>query len=304
MMMKKSLLFVAFALFGAGACDLPDKDIGDESETAAADSGTPGDACEPGETVPAADGCNTCTCDDDGALACTEIACEPDCEPGTTVPAGDGCNTCLCNEDGSLSCTEIGCDPGSCEDGDEMPAGDGCNTCTCDGGDWICTTIGCAPGDCEPGTTVDAPDGCNTCECLDDGTLACTEIACEPGGDDPFDDGGLAVCGADVPFDPVWIESATLEGDLLTVGLSYSGGCEEHLLGGCWDLSFNESEPVQTSITIAHDSMGDLCEAAPFEEVVIDLTLLREQYAEAYGSETGTIMLGIAGYEGSIEYTF
>ncbi len=298
MMMKKSFLFVAFALFGASACDLPDKDIGDESETAAGDSGAPGDACEPGETVPAADGCNTCSCDDDGTLACTEIACEPDCEPGSTVPAGDGCNTCLCNEDGSLSCTEIGCDPGSCEDGDEMPAGDGCNTCSCDGGDWICTTIDCGPSDCEPGTTVDAPDGCNTCECLDDGSLACTEIDCDPA-HNPFDDNTLAFCGG--PTDALFVESVVLEGDLLTVGVSYSGGCAEHRLGGCWnDPSFLEMDPLQTEIIIAHDNMGDKCEAEISDEVVIDLSTIRE----SVGDSANSIIVTLKGYDGSIEYTF
>lgn len=28
-----------------------------------------------GDTFPATDGCNTCTCEDDGAVYCTEIGC-------------------------------------------------------------------------------------------------------------------------------------------------------------------------------------------------------------------------------------
>lgn len=41
-------------------------------------------SCEPGDTMPADDGCNTCTCDDSGFWACTEIACPemPLCMPG------------------------------------------------------------------------------------------------------------------------------------------------------------------------------------------------------------------------------
>lgn len=36
----------------------------------------------PGDSFPATDGCNTCTCMEDGTVACTEMACLPDdCDP-------------------------------------------------------------------------------------------------------------------------------------------------------------------------------------------------------------------------------
>lgn len=68
------------------ACDLPPKDIGDESESNGGSgsgsdggdsdgSGTDGTpACNDGDTMLAPDGCNTCTCTD-GAFACTELGC-------------------------------------------------------------------------------------------------------------------------------------------------------------------------------------------------------------------------------------
>lgn len=77
--------------------------------------------CSLGETKTADDGCNTCTCTEEG-WACTEMACaEPDspgqeCTLGTTKPAEDGCNTCTCDESG-WSCTELGCEP------NEQPTG-------------------------------------------------------------------------------------------------------------------------------------------------------------------------------------
>lgn len=37
------------------------------------------------------------------------------CTEGETKPAGDGCNTCTCTADGDWACTEIACDPGSCQ---------------------------------------------------------------------------------------------------------------------------------------------------------------------------------------------
>jgi len=68
-----------------------------------------------GDTVPAPDGCNTCTCLPGGTLACTEIAC-PVCvfngtihRVGETFPAGDGCNVCTCLGGGRVVCTLRAC---------------------------------------------------------------------------------------------------------------------------------------------------------------------------------------------------
>jgi hypothetical protein len=42
--------------------------------------------CKPGESFPAADGCNTCTCGMDGVLGCTLLDCEPVCPPPIMKP--------------------------------------------------------------------------------------------------------------------------------------------------------------------------------------------------------------------------
>jgi hypothetical protein len=70
-----------------------------------------------GERFPATDGCNTCSCEAGGAVACTEIACAPSSclyegksySPGDSFPASDGCNTCTCGDSGAVGCTKIGC---------------------------------------------------------------------------------------------------------------------------------------------------------------------------------------------------
>jgi hypothetical protein len=104
---------VPFLLAGAlvgltlSACDFGPKMIGDETQGAL--------NCEDGETKPAEDGCNTCSCAD-GEWACTEKACEgqssapAECNDGDMMPAPDGCNSCSCFE-GNWACTQIGCDP-------------------------------------------------------------------------------------------------------------------------------------------------------------------------------------------------
>jgi hypothetical protein len=52
--------------------------------------------------------------------------------PGERFPAGDGCNSCECQPDGSVACTEIGCpdggvdaNPASCAPSNGCPSGPG-----------------------------------------------------------------------------------------------------------------------------------------------------------------------------------
>lgn len=53
-----------------------------------------GETYEPGESFPAGDGCNTCTCAEDGSVACTLIACPDVCggPDGLTCAADEYCN--------------------------------------------------------------------------------------------------------------------------------------------------------------------------------------------------------------------
>ncbi|GMV42495.1 MAG: hypothetical protein AMXMBFR64_42110 [Myxococcales bacterium] len=152
-----------------------------------------------GESFPAGDGCNTCTCSVSG-VGCTKIGCPPPkgCEyngtwyaVGDTFWAADGCNTCTCGDGGFVGCTKMGCVGDGCwvegtyyEPGKSFPSPDGCNTCVCQkGGMAMCTLMACAPvcsyggKNYEYGETFPSTDGCNTCTCMDGG-VACTEMAC------------------------------------------------------------------------------------------------------------------------------
>ncbi|WP_437964736.1 hypothetical protein WMF04_34390 [Sorangium sp. So ce260] len=154
----------------------------------------------PGDTFPDDDGCNSCSCTEDGSVACTLMACIDGCTsngvthaPGEVFPAG--CNTCVCMKDGTVVCTQIWCEVSCTYDGrdyapgDSFPASDGCNTCTCDpsgSGEVGCTEIACHG--CEQdgighavGASFPSGDGCNTCTCNADGDIVCTEIACPAG---------------------------------------------------------------------------------------------------------------------------
>ncbi|HIA03146.1 MAG TPA: hypothetical protein EYN66_14780, partial [Myxococcales bacterium] len=76
-----------------------------------------------------------CVCDIGEVDECED----PDaCEPGTTFAAGDGCNTCSCPESGKKSeaaCTALGCPP--YEPCQGKKCGDTCSMC--DPADKVCT---------------------------------------------------------------------------------------------------------------------------------------------------------------------
>jgi hypothetical protein len=186
-----------------------------------------------GESFPATDGCNTCSCEKTGSISCTEIACSNDAggapgggasdaggAPGTCSYAGklykfgdtfkdsDGCNTCSCTEQG-VACTLIGCltpckhGGNSYSAGQTFPSDDGCNTCSCLGDGSIACTDKACPNPCtgdavtgaplppgcntcsyggqtyEQGQSFPALDGCNTCSCGANGNIGCTKIGCQ-----------------------------------------------------------------------------------------------------------------------------
>jgi len=139
-------------------------------------------------------------------------------------------------------------------------------------------------------------DGCNQCECTDDSMWSCTEGPC------PVDT--LELCSGDEPDDLMWVTDAKITGDILVVDLLASGGCAEHIYGGCWEGSFAESDPVQTGVSLSHDSMGDPCEAEVEGHLKLDLTAIKQSWQDSYQQQSGTIILHVDGWEQGLEYTF
>jgi len=187
----KALVAMTVLLGGLSGCDSDDAKtckMGDKTYTV-------------GQTFPSDDGCNTCSCDPDGNIACTAMACLTSCTydnqtyvEGQAFPSTDGCNTCSCGSDGGVSCTEMACVTTCTEGGTTYNAGDtfaavdGCNTCTCgNDGTVSCTAMACVTCSYggvtyQVGAAYPALDGCNTCECLASGETACTELPCVPTG--------------------------------------------------------------------------------------------------------------------------
>ena len=126
---------------------------------------------------------------------------------------------------------------------------------------------------------------------------------------DPVDtplSGTVYIGEADDKFgnDVFVINSATITEDTLEISVSYSGGCKEHKFTLISSDHFLESFPVQLHVSVAHDAMGDSCEAYPTEEYHFDLTPIKTMYQEAYRVDTGTIVLRLKDYPQELNYTF
>lgn len=292
------LLATCAVAFTVGACDVPSKNIGDESDS--------GDSqCTPGAEMPAEDGCNTCVCTDGGEWSCTEIDCGGSstggglCTPGEQKPADDDCNTCTCTEEGDWACTEIAC--GECTPGEVKPDPDpnSCGTCSCTPeGQWLCSSEPC-PDMCTPGEMKPADDGCNTCECSEEGDWLCTEKACL---------GHIIEACADLPgpVDPHTITAAEFAGDLLTLDITTSGGCEQHIFDGCYIAHFDPNDPGWSTpyIVVIHDSKGDPCEAEIDETVVFDLQNLKLYWQEATENTHDSVDFTVTGWDETFVYPF
>lgn len=95
--------------------------------------------------------------------------------------------------------------------------------------------------------------------------------------------------------DPFTLNSASVNGDILSTALVYSGGCVEHGYTLYAQDTFMESDPVQINCYISHDGMDDMCDAIISDTPCFDLSPIRELYEEMYGAED-TIIINLYGY--------
>ena len=97
--------------------------------------------------------------------------------------------------------------------------------------------------------------------------------------------------------------SPSITGDVLTLNVSYGGGCEVHDFTLITSGVFLESDPVQLQAALAHNANRDMCERWVTETYHFNISALKAQYQKAYRTETGTIVLNIAGIP-ALVYTF
>ena len=88
-------------------------------------------------------------------------------------------------------------------------------------------------------------------------------------------------------------DGPAVEGDTLTLTVSFSGGCAPHDFTLITAAAFMDSDPVILDVFLTHDDHDDSCEAYPTERHAFDLTPIKALYQEAYGEGAGSVLLRI-----------
>lgn len=101
-------------------------------------------------------------------------------------------------------------------------------------------------------------------------------------------------------LDPYWLEDLSIDGNVLTIGLTYSGGCNDHDYQLYMSpAAFMESYPVQANLYLWHNAYDDACDAIIFEDVQFDITPIAQLYGSHYPGSEGIVILNVLGYVGS-----
>ncbi|MFX0206444.1 MAG: NigD-like C-terminal domain-containing protein [Candidatus Hodarchaeota archaeon] len=106
------------------------------------------------------------------------------------------------------------------------------------------------------------------------------------------------------PRDTVTFNNITLDKDLLTLEVSYGGGCRKHIFTLIGSNVFKESNPVRTDIVLSHNANDDPCEAWLTEKLHFDLSPLKKAYKDTYSVPSGSILIYLEGVENGILYEF
>jgi len=194
-----------------------------------------------------------------GEVAICDVACSDDADCGS-LGANYSCEAGQCRGATNLTSNGSG---GASSSGDSSSNGP-------------TTGAGGADGSCEllfqkypDGSSFNHPAGCDECTCT------AGEVSCMP-----FEDGGCPVglpvfpCTTDTPGDAVDLTSAFIQGDSLLLDVAYSGGCEMHEFGVCYEPTLGDSGTpgaVLGSLRLIHDSHDDPCEAYPSETLHFNL---------------------------------
>ncbi len=79
--------------------------------------------------------------------------------------------------------------------------------------------------------------------------------------------------------DPLVINDAVINQNILTLSFGYSGGCKEHIINLFAYTGIMKSNPPQMSLVISHQSNKDNCEAYYTGKIQFDLTSLKNYLA-------------------------
>ena len=94
--------------------------------------------------------------------------------------------------------------------------------------------------------------------------------------------------------DPFEITSVNLDGDILSISVSYSGGCQEHQFDLIFNGSYKKSLPPQIDLYLTHNSNNDNCRAMIAEELKFNI-------ADVKGGNK-KVIISLNNYKDKIEY--
>lgn len=121
---------------------------------------------------------------------------------------------------------------------------------------------------------------------------SCSRTSTEPAGEHPQVLVGERVSLARGMRDlAVTISSAEIVGDVLRISVLYGGGCGKHTFAAVAANVWLESDPVQTYVTLIHDSDGDPCRALKGEPLHFDLTPMKRSWQRSYGRRAGAMII-------------
>ncbi len=106
------------------------------------------------------------------------------------------------------------------------------------------------------------------------------------------------------PRDAIEFEQISLDGDLLTMEITYTGGLKTHVFDLIGSGDFMESAPIQTTVVLSHDAKGDSGESLISKKLNYDLKPLKEAFLQAYDfyAPPETLLIQLENY-GEITYT-
>lgn len=109
---------------------------------------------------------------------------------------------------------------------------------------------------------------------------------------------------SNAPQDPFSITNVTRENDMLSIAVSYGGGCAEHQFNLIGSISFMESSPVQMNILLSHNANGDNCEMLIMKDLTFSISPIKQLYQQVYSETNGTVILNLDDTEDPIVYQF
>lgn len=95
----------------------------------------------------------------------------------------------------------------------------------------------------------------------------------------------------DKKSDAVEINSVSIDGNIMTLKVSFSGGCEGHQFELIGSEMVMKSLPGKRPVALIHNANGDMCEAYLTEEIQFDISEL------AISKENGSQIYLILGKE-------